>query len=101
MAIDFTLTAEQKEIQASARDFAENVLGPIAPQIDAEPDPYKGFQMAKPAYEEACRRGIAFSMLPKEYGGAGCRTSTSSSPPRRSRRWIPASAPPCWSTGWA
>ena len=27
--------------------------------------------MAKPAYEEACKRGIAFSMLPKEYGGGG------------------------------
>ena len=30
-----------------------------------------GFQLAKPAYAEACKRGIAFSMLPKEYGGGG------------------------------
>ena len=27
--------------------------------------------MAKPAYQEACRRGITFSMLPKRYGGGG------------------------------
>ena len=39
MAIDFTLTKEQQEIQAAARDFAQNVLGPITPQIDEEPDP--------------------------------------------------------------
>ena len=27
--------------------------------------------MMKPAYAEACKRGIAFSMLPEEYGGGG------------------------------
>ena len=67
----FHLTKEQQEIQAAARDFAQNVLAPLTPKIDEEPDPLKGWQMAKPAYEEACKRGIAFSMLPKEYGGGG------------------------------
>jgi hypothetical protein len=71
MAIDFTFTKEQQEIQAAARDFAQNVLAPVTPKIDEEPDPLKGWQMAKPAYEEACKRGIAFSMLPKAYGGGG------------------------------
>lgn len=71
MAIDFTLTAEQKEVQKSARDFAQELLAPISDQIDQESDPLRGFQLAKPAYAEACRRGIAFSMLPKEYGGGG------------------------------
>jgi acyl-CoA dehydrogenase len=71
MAIDFTLTKEQKEIQALVRDFAETELAPMAPTIDAEPDPFKGFQLAKPAYAKACERGIAFSMLPKAYGGGG------------------------------
>ena len=71
MAIDFTLTTEQQEIQAAARDFAQNVLAPVTPKIDEEPDPLKGCQIAKPAYAEACKRGIAFSMLPKEYGGGG------------------------------
>ena len=71
MAIDFTLTKEQQDIQAMARSFAQEVLAPLAPKIDAEPDPYVGWQMAKPAYEEACRKGIAWSMLPKAYGGGG------------------------------
>jgi nitroalkane oxidase len=71
MAIDFTLTKEQQEIQALARDFAQNVLGPITRQIDEEPDPLAGWQLAKPAYAEACKRGIAFSMLPRAYGGGG------------------------------
>ena len=65
MAIDFTLSPEQKEIQAQARDFAEKMLAPMSQKIDEEPDPLRGFQMAKPAYQEACRRGITFSMLPK------------------------------------
>ena len=39
MAIDFTLTKEQQEIQAMARSFAQEVLAPLAPKIDAEPDP--------------------------------------------------------------
>ena len=29
MAIDFTLTNEQRELQANAREFAENVLAPV------------------------------------------------------------------------
>jgi acyl-CoA dehydrogenase len=71
MSIDFTLTKEQQELQATARAFAAEHLAPVASKIDAEPDPFKGWQMAKPAYAEACRQGITFSMLPKEYGGGG------------------------------
>jgi acyl-CoA dehydrogenase len=71
MAIDFTLTKEQKELQASARAFAENVLAPVVRQADAEPDPLRGFQLTKPAYVECYKAGIAFCMLPKEYGGGG------------------------------
>ncbi len=71
MAIDFTLSKEQKELQMEARDFAQNVLAKCVRTADEEPDPLKGFNLTKPAYEEACRRGIAFSMLPKEYGGGG------------------------------
>ena len=69
VAIDFTLTEKQREIQESARDFARNQLAPITDRVDAEPDPLKAFQLTKEAYAEACRRGIAFSMLPAEYGG--------------------------------
>ena len=71
MAIDFTLTKEQQELQAMARSFSQEVLAPLAPKVDAEPDPFTGWQMLKPAYEEACKQGIAWSMPPKAYGGGG------------------------------
>lgn len=71
MAIDFTLSPEQKKVQQDARDFAERVLAPVVRGADAEPDPLKAFQKTKPAYVEAYKRGIAFCMLPKQYGGGG------------------------------
>jgi alkylation response protein AidB-like acyl-CoA dehydrogenase len=71
MAIDFTLSPEQKKVQMDARDFAESVLAPVVRDADAEPDPLKAFQKTKPAYIEAYKRGIAFCMLPKQYGGGG------------------------------
>ncbi len=71
MAIDFTLTPEQKEIQHGARDFANDVLAPLVEQVDEEPDPLTGFQLLKPAYAEASKRGFAWAMLPEEYGGGG------------------------------
>jgi acyl-CoA dehydrogenase len=71
MAIDFTLSESQKKVQLDARDFAEGVLAPVVRDADQEPDPLKAFQMTKPAYIEAYKRGIAFCMLPEEYGGGG------------------------------
>ena len=71
MAIDFTLSDSQKKVQLDARDFSENVLAPVVRDADREQDPLKAFQMTKPAYVEAYKRGIAFCMLPKEYGGGG------------------------------
>jgi acyl-CoA dehydrogenase len=71
MAIDFNLSPAQKKIQLMARDFSENVLAPVVRDADREPDPLKAFQMTKPAYIEAYKQGIAFGMLPSEYGGGG------------------------------
>src|SRR3712207_7922808 len=71
MAIDFTLTPEQKVLQEAARDFAENVLRPVVREADEEPDPLRAFNLTKPAYREAVKGGIAVSMLPKQYGGGG------------------------------
>ena len=71
MAIDFTLSPEQRKVQLLARDFAENVLAPMVRDADREPDPLKAFQMTKPAYVDAYKQGIAFCMLPSEYGGGG------------------------------
>ena len=44
MAIDFTLSPEQLQLQANARAFAEGVLTPIAAQLEAtgsEPFSYR------------------------------------------------------------
>ena len=51
MAIDFTLSNEQRELQANAREFAETVLAPCVREADDEPDPLKAFQRTKDAYE--------------------------------------------------
>ncbi len=71
MAIDYSLTSQQRALQKVAREFAQDVLKPLVKAADAEPDPQKGFQMIKPAYEEAYELGFATGFLPKEYGGAG------------------------------
>jgi acyl-CoA dehydrogenase len=71
MAIDFTLSDEQKQLQANAREFAENVLAPVVREADAEPDPLRAFQRTKEPYIAAYHAGIAFGMLPREYGGGG------------------------------
>lgn len=72
--IDFSLTPEQKTLQNMAREFAQNVLKPLVRAADAEPDPHKGFQIIKPAYEKAYELGFATAFLPKEYGGGGLST---------------------------
>jgi len=71
MAIDFSLTPQQKELQKVAREFSQEVLKPLIAAADAEPDPQKGFQMIKPAYEKAYELGFATGFLPDEYGGGG------------------------------
>jgi alkylation response protein AidB-like acyl-CoA dehydrogenase len=71
MGIDFTMSAEQRKIQAMAREFAQEVLAPDIPAADREPDPLKAHAMTQPAYIKAYKAGIAMAMLPKEYGGSG------------------------------
>jgi alkylation response protein AidB-like acyl-CoA dehydrogenase len=71
MAIDFTLTAEQKTLQLTARQFAQEVLKPLVTKADEEPDPQEAFRTVKPAYIEAYKLGFAMGPIPREYGGGG------------------------------
>lgn len=71
MAIDFTLTPEQKVLQKTAREFAQGVLKPLVKAADQESDTQKAFQMIKPAYVEAYKLGFATCFIPKKYGGGG------------------------------
>ena len=77
MAIDFTLTDEQRKLQlertrlrrerARARSSARPTRSPTRSRRSRSPSR---------AYVEAYKRGIAFCMLPRSTAAAGCRTST-------------------------
>lgn len=71
MSISFTMSAEQRKLQATARDFAQNVLAPVIPEADRAVDPVLAHAITKAPYIECYKQGIAMSMLPKKYGGGG------------------------------
>ena len=63
--MDFELSEIQTMIKDTARDFAENELGPIAAEIDAECR-FPGEVVAKMG-----ELGLLGIYIPEEYGGAG------------------------------
>jgi alkylation response protein AidB-like acyl-CoA dehydrogenase len=71
MAIDFTLTDSQQELQKNARDFAEAVLRPVADRIDRAADGWESFLAGRQAYREMAHAGFTKSFIPADYGGAG------------------------------
>jgi alkylation response protein AidB-like acyl-CoA dehydrogenase len=71
MPIDFTLTDEQRQMQATARKFAENELRPVAEKADRLADPWEGFLATKEVYKKAYELGFAMAFIPKQFGGAG------------------------------
>ena len=64
MAIDFTLSPEQLQLQANARAFAEGVLAPIAAQLDAIADPGEAFYSTRAAFREMAKAGFTKSFIP-------------------------------------
>ncbi|NEW92443.1 acyl-CoA dehydrogenase family protein [Rhodopseudomonas sp. BR0M22] len=71
MAIDFTLTNAQRRLQRVAREFANDILAPLVPAADEDPDPQRGFHAIKGAYVESYKLGFATGFIPKKYGGGG------------------------------
>jgi nitroalkane oxidase len=71
VAINFTLSDSQKELQKNARAFADGVLRPIAAQIDRAADGWESFLAGREAYREMAHAGFTRSYIPVEYGGAG------------------------------
>ncbi|HTY55150.1 MAG TPA: acyl-CoA dehydrogenase family protein [Candidatus Binataceae bacterium] len=71
MAIDFTLTESQRELQANARAFAERVLAPVAARVDRIADPWEAFVATREAFREMAHAGLTKSFIPKDYGGLG------------------------------
>jgi acyl-CoA dehydrogenase len=65
MPVDFSLTDEQRDIQALAREFAQREIRPVAAEYDAREE------MPWPVLEKAARIGLLSYGLPEEYGGGG------------------------------
>jgi alkylation response protein AidB-like acyl-CoA dehydrogenase len=65
MGISFTLTPEQRELQALAREFAANELRPIAAEWDGR-GAYPPGLLAR-----AAALGLTSYRIPREYGGGG------------------------------
>ncbi|HSL63837.1 MAG TPA: acyl-CoA dehydrogenase family protein [Gaiellaceae bacterium] len=63
--ISFRLTAEQRELQALAREFAERELRPVAAEWDERED------FPPDLLAEAARAGLTSYAIPERYGGGG------------------------------
>lgn len=70
--IGFTLTEEQRELQALAHEFAERELRPIALEWDERED------FPRELLGKAARLGLTSHAIPAEYGGGGVSAVTSS-----------------------
>jgi alkylation response protein AidB-like acyl-CoA dehydrogenase len=63
--VDFQLTAEQREIQALARDFASEQIEPHAAEWDRE------HRFPREVFAQLADLGLMGVCVPDEYGGAG------------------------------
>jgi alkylation response protein AidB-like acyl-CoA dehydrogenase len=63
--VDFELSAEQKEIQALARDFAEREVEPYAADWD------RNHTFPREVFTKLAELGLMGACVPEEYGGAG------------------------------
>jgi nitroalkane oxidase len=71
VAIDFTLSDSQRELQTNAQAFAEAVLRPTVDSIDRAAGGWESFLAGREAYREMARAGFTKSFIPADYGGAG------------------------------
>jgi len=63
--MDFELSADQREIQALARDFAREQIEPNAAEWDRE------HFFPRPVFAQLAELGLMGVCIPEEYGGAG------------------------------
>ena len=68
MAIDFTLTPQQRKIQHQSREFARDVLVP-AHSAEQLATAEQRFLATKPAYEAMIAAGLLRKCIPREAGG--------------------------------
>jgi len=68
MAIDFTLTAQQRELQRAARKFAKEILGD-AKRCELLATPEERFRATMPTYEAMVAAGYLRKCIPAPAGG--------------------------------
>jgi alkylation response protein AidB-like acyl-CoA dehydrogenase len=71
MAIDFTLSPEQKALQAGARAFGREVLSKVKGVITPILKPEDRFFATQPFYAQMAKAGFVHALFPKQYGGGG------------------------------
>ncbi len=71
MAIDYTLTAEQRALQLHARRFAREVLSQVPGATRHLPTPAERFLATRPYYEAVVREGFLRRLIPQPFGGEG------------------------------
>ncbi len=74
MAINFTLSDEQKALQAGARQFAATVLSQVKATITPIAKPEDRFFATQPFYAQMAAAGFIHALFPKAYGGSGMST---------------------------
>ena len=67
--MDWSLTADQRRWRDTARAYATEVVAAVAPRLDAEPDPEKGFSWE--LVDAASEYGLRLAPLPPTFGGGG------------------------------
>src|SRR5687768_16265634 len=63
--IEFSLTEEQKQLQATARKFADEVMTPIAQECDEQ------HRFPREVFEQAFELGLINLGIPTQFGGVG------------------------------
>jgi alkylation response protein AidB-like acyl-CoA dehydrogenase len=69
--MDFSLTQDQKTLQAQARRFANTRLAEVNDLIADLPTPEARFAATRPIYEELIREGFLRRLIPVPFGGGG------------------------------
>jgi alkylation response protein AidB-like acyl-CoA dehydrogenase len=67
--VDFSLTAEQKELRANAQAFAQNVLSAAPKLYSPLPSQTERFQSTLPIYQTAVKSGLIKGQIPVPLGG--------------------------------
>lgn len=71
MAIDFSLSEEQKALQANARSFARKVLSEVKATIAPLSRPEDRFFATQVFYARMAEAGFVHALIPPAYGGSG------------------------------